>query len=436
MLYDFWDNFFYNLQHEGLIRIINLFWYYFYLEAPRFILLDLVILAIALWPNEKKKLRLDAAKNALWAEKPLVTVIVPGKNEGEHIYKLVHGMREQTYQNLEFIIIDDGSTDDTYMICRNLKQRGLIDMYLRNEERGGKASAANLGLRYARGKYVVHLDADSSFDRDAIEQILIPFYYEPDIGGVGGNVKVRNANTNIVTSLQAIEYLQTISVGRMVTSWLGIYKIISGAFGAFRRDLLVRIGGWDVGPGLDGDITVKLRKMGYKIRFAENAVGMTQAPAKLRSLSNQRLRWSKSLIRFRFRKHSDLMVPYESFSFSNFFSIFDNIFYNFILDILWIYYVIDLMVNNFELLMFLLPLKLLIYTTASFIQFLVIIALSERGRSEWKLVIYLPLMMIYTGYYMRTIRTIAYFKELLFYSSYDDPWNPQKSSKKAKEFGL
>ncbi len=309
-------------------------------------------------------------------------------------------------------------------------------MYLRNEERGGKASAANLGLRYARGKYVVHLDADSSFDRDAIEQILIPFYYEPDIGGVGGNVKVRNANTNIVTSLQAIEYLQTISVGRMVTSWLGIYKIISGAFGAFRRDLLMRIGGWDVGPGLDGDITVKLRKMGYKIRFAEAAVGMTQVPTRLRNLSNQRLRWSKSLIRFRFRKHSDLMVPYESFSFSNFFSIFDNIFYNFILDVLWIYYVIDLMVNNFELLMFLLPLKMLIYTTASFVQFLVIIALSERGRSEWKLVIYLPLMMIYTGYYMRTIRTIAYFKELLFYSSYDDPWNPQKSSKKAKEFGL
>lgn len=436
MFFTFWEDFFYYIQHEGIERIINLFWYYFYLEAPRFLIMDLIILGVVLWPSRKRKLAYEAARNSFLAENPLVTIIVPGKNEGEHIFKLVKGLREQTYSNLQFIIVDDGSTDDTYIICRNLKQNGLIDVYLRNEERGGKASAANLALRYATGKYVVHVDADTSFDRDAIERIIIPFYLDVKIGAVGGNIKVRNPHDSLLASLQGIEYLQTISVGRMVTSYLGIYKIISGAFGAFRRDLLDRLGGWDIGPGLDGDMTVKIRKLGYKVSFEHRAVGMTHVPVKLKALSNQRLRWSKSLIRFRFRKHSDIFSPSQAFSFSNFFAFLDNIFYSFILDILWFYYIIDLVINNTELLLFLLPLKLIIYSTASYIQFMVVLALSERRKQEMRLLFYIPLMMLYNGYYMRIIRTMAYVKEIFWHSSYEDNWNPAKSSKKAKEFNL
>ncbi|PKP20847.1 MAG: biofilm PGA synthesis N-glycosyltransferase, partial [Bacteroidetes bacterium HGW-Bacteroidetes-22] len=190
MLFGFWEDFFYYIQHEGFERIINLFWYFFYLEAPRFILMDLIVLAVIVWPSKKRKLKYEAARNAFFAENPLISIIVPGKNEGEHIFALVTGFREQTYSNIEFIIVDDGSTDDTYTICRNLKQNGLIDIYLRNEERGGKASAANLALRYATGKYIVHVDADTSFDRDAIESIIIPFYLDSRVGAVGGNIKV------------------------------------------------------------------------------------------------------------------------------------------------------------------------------------------------------------------------------------------------------
>ena len=98
----------------------------------------------------------------------------------------------------------------------------------KHEQRGGKASAANFGTNYSKGKYVVHLDADSSLDRDAIEKILLPFYYDPKIKAVGGCVKVRNADASLCSSMQALEYLKTIQVGRMVTSELGIYHIISG----------------------------------------------------------------------------------------------------------------------------------------------------------------------------------------------------------------
>ena len=173
------------------------------------------------------------------------SLIAPGKNEGKNIFKLVKSLNEQTYQNVEIIIVDDGSDDETPIIGRNLEKNGLIDLFIRNDMRGGKASAANLAWRYSRGKFLLHLDADCSFDRTAVENIIIPFYLDPEIGGVGGNVKVRNGDVSLCARLQSIEYLKSISVGRIVTSYLGIYRIISGAFGAFRMDALKKIGVWD-----------------------------------------------------------------------------------------------------------------------------------------------------------------------------------------------
>ena len=73
----------------------------------------------------------------------------------------------------------------------------------------------------------------------------------------------------MAVALKAIEYYDTISVGRIVSSELGLYRVISGAFGAFRKDAIEKVGGWDVGPGMDGDISVKLKKMGYKIKFLD-----------------------------------------------------------------------------------------------------------------------------------------------------------------------
>ena len=436
MVYTFWDEFFWYWYSNGFEKVFYIFWYFFLLEAPRFLVMDMVVLFVYFRSRRKKADIYEEARQKLYFENPLVSLLVPGKNEGEHIYKLVDSINKQTYPNLEIIIIDDGSDDDTPIICKSLLDNGLIDIFLRNEERGGKASAANLALRYASGKFVVHLDADTSFDEHAIERIILPFYVDPTVGAVGGNIKVRNKDYNVVTGLQAVEYLQTISVGRVVTAYLGIYKIISGAFGAFRKDILDRIGGWDIGPGLDGDITVKLRKLGYTIAFEFTAVALTNVPTTFGRLSNQRLRWNKSLIRFRLRKHSDVFKPQASFSFSNFFALFENVFFNVILDIIWFFYIVQIIVNNIDHLGFIIPLKIIIYGTASFLQFLVVLAMSERWRTEIRLIVYIPLMMVYNGYYMRVIRTMAYIKEIFFLSSYNDPWNPAKSSIKAKEYGL
>jgi len=432
----FWDWFFWYIDTGGFSKIINLFWYFFYLELPRFMLLDVVVLVILTIKNVLGHKKYEIARQRLFIEKPFISIIVPGKNEGRHIYKLTKALREQTYKNFELIVIDDGSTDDTHTIGLSLLKSGLIDKFLRNDERGGKASAANLGLRFSSGKYIVHLDADTSFDRDAIERILIPFYLDEKIAGIGGNIKVLNRKASLCAGIQSFEYLQTLTVGRMVTSFFGIYRIISGAFGAFKKDALMQIGGWDIGPGLAGAITVKLRKIGYKVVFEHRAIALTNAPEKFRALTKQRLRWSKSMIRFRVRKHKDVFVPNQNFNLLNFIAFFDNIFFNLILDFLWFYYIIQIIIYNFEFLGFIIPLKFIIYTIAIFAQYLVIMAVSERRKQEYQLAIYIPAMMLYAGYYMRIVRTIAYVQELFFFKSYKDPWNPKKTSDQALEHGL
>lgn len=436
MLEQLLPEFFMYWHSVGFLKFLRVFWYFIVFEFTRYICVDFIIAFIFWWKRDERKERFEKARQALWTERPLISIIIPGKNEGKHLYKLVKSLDEQSYRNYELIIVDDGSDDDTPIIGRNLEKLGLIDKFLRNEMRGGKASAANFALQFTKGKYIVHLDADCSFDREAIERVVIPFYMDEKIGAVGGNVKVRNYKESLCARLQAIEYLKTVSIGRIVTSYLGIYKIISGAFGAFKPEILDAIGGWDIGPGLDGDITVKIRKSGYKIYFEHKAVCLTNAPSKFKVLAKQRLRWDKSIIRFRVRKHKDVYMPHKGFSWLTFFALLENVFYNVILDVTFIIYTIDIYFNHFGEMQFIIPMNFCLYVVASYLQMLSIYIFSERRDEELVFWWYTPLMTLYTGVFLRIIRSRAYIKELFFKQSYDDPWNPEKSSKMAKRHGL
>lgn len=416
-------------------KFVRTYWYLIFLELPRYLFLDYLVLLLYYLRRFSGRKKYKEAQYKFWTEQPLISVLAPGKNEGKNLYKLVKSLEDQTYQNYEIIIVDDGSDDDTPIIGNSLLKAGLIDVFLRNEIRGGKASAANLALRYAKGKYIVHLDADSSLDRNAIERIITRFYVDPKIGCVGGNLKVRNAKDSMAATLQAIEYLSSISVGRIVTSYLGIYRIISGAFGAFRTDVLNRIGGWDIGPGLDGDVTQKFQKMGYKVKFEDRAICLTSVPVKFKTLTKQRLRWNKSTVRFRLRKHIDVFIPNSNFRLTTFFSSLENILFNVVFSFAWIFYLVDMLVNYTLEFPMIIMTKLLMYTILSYLQFFAIMAFSERWKSEFWLGLYIPLETIYNGYYMRFIRVMAYIKEMYFYSSYKDVWNPKKTSDKALDHG-
>lgn len=426
-----------NYWHEvGPAKFIRVFWFFIFFEFFRYVVVEIFVVIyyrISRWFNREK---IAMARRKLRIENPLISIVVPGKNEGKHLYKLVKSLGEQTYQNFELIIVDDGSNDETPIISRDLEKSGLITKVFRNDQRGGKASAANLAYRFSTGDIIVHLDADCSFDRDAIEQVILPLFLDEKIGAVGGNVKVRDFEKNLATTLQAIEYLKTISVGRITTATLGIYKIISGAFGAFRREALDACGGWDIGPGLDGDITVKMRKTGYKIAFEPAAVCLTSVPRNFKILAKQRLRWDKSLVRFRLRKHFNVYIPDKNFSWLTFFALFENVFYNLILNFFWWAYIIDLIFNFSSQLTFILAMNLTLYIVANIVQLITILLLSERWQEELKLFFYIPLMPIYTGLFLRIVRTRAYFHELIWKKSYDDPWNPVKSSNQARANGF
>lgn len=430
---NFLDEFYSYVSSIDLQKFIRIFWFFVFFEFLRFFVLDFTTVSLWWLTRRFRRKRREAARRELWEQQPLVSVIVPGKNEGRHIFRLAQSLKEQTYRNFELIIIDDGSDDDTPAICSSLKKNKLIDLYLRNDVRGGKASAANLGLRFARGEFVVHLDADCSYDRDAIENILLPFFYDKSVGAVGGNVQVRNYKKSLCATLQAIEYFDTISVGRIATSELGIYRVISGAFGAFRREALARVGGWDIGPGLDGDITVKVRKLGYRIRFEPTAVCKTSVPENFRALIRQRLRWDKSLIRFRLRKHCDVFYPNETFRWSNFISFVENVMYNLVLNLKWYVYIADMVVNFASYIPFILLMNILLYSLSNVVKYLMF-SLFRAYRNEpiGYFIPYLPVMVLYFGYYLRLVRSIAYVQELFFKASYNDPWNPPKSSRHAK----
>lgn len=431
----FWDYFFSVFAFSDWNHLLRWGWYIFIIDIPRFLILEILVLVTIFIRKKDASSREKRAYEQLFAEKPLVSILVPGHNEGRHLHKLIHSLSGQTYKNFEIIIVDDGSTDDTPIIARSFESKGYITQFLRLEVRGGKASAANLGLRYCRGKYVVHIDADSSLAPDAIQKVLRSFYLHKNVGGVGGNLMVRNENDSLTATMQFLEYQQSIGISRMVLSQLGIYKIISGAFGVFPKAVLDRVGGWDVGPGLDGDLTVKIRKFGYKIMFDDEAVCHTHVPVTWSKLAKQRLRWSRSLVRFRLRKHKDIWFPNQNFRWSNFFSFFENVFFGLVLDVAWFAYMFNILVKNPEFLIVWLPVKYIIYLLLYFFQFMISLIILKDKKRFFRRIIYIPLYPLYMGYFMRVVRTIAYFDELFFYDSYQDTWNPQKTSRKAREFG-
>lgn len=413
-------------------NVVRTYWFLFFVEFPRYYLLEYGVLVYRFLTRGRRGRRRTLARWLLFHDRPLVTILVPGKNEGKNIYKLVTTLREQTYNNFEIIVVDDGSDDETLLICRDLERAKYISKYLRCDMRGGKASAANFGAHVATGRYIIHLDADSSLDRQAVENILLPFYMDKRVKAVGGCVLVRNYKDTICSSLQGFEYQKRIQVGRLVTSQLGIYHIISGAFGAFDVATLKEVGYWDIGPGLDGDITQKIRKAGHRVAFAHDAVCLTNVPTSWYKLYHQRIRWSRSLVRFRVRKHLDVLLPNRNWNILNFLSNMENIFYDGILNFLWWFYIINIIFTFHASFLQIFVLGYILRTVINYIGWGLVRVVSERPHETYWFLRYLPLMPAYSGWFLRFARTTAQLGELFFFQSYKDNWNPYKTSRSAQ----
>lgn len=410
----------------SLSGFISAFWYLLLLEIPRYMLSAVALLAsipLSLVRRSPPLIARSARK---------VTILMPGHNEGVHLRQTVTSLREQTYPDLEIVVVDDGSVDQMRLIGNQLKCEGLIDTFISTGIRGGKSSALNLGLSFCSGEIIVVVDVDTSFNCDAIERI-VSYFDDPDVGAVGGNIGVRNARYGLLPALQHLQYLQTISLGRRITSMLGILSILSGAFAAYRREAMRSVGGYEVGPGEDGDLTIKLRRAGWKLRFAHDALALTQAPITFSAYVHQQLRWNRTVIRQRVRRYGDDFLPMRRiFSSMNFLAAFDWVVLGSLLPTLSYVYVTTTIAHfgSFSVFIFMILIGIELFLKIITVLFAAILYPERVSLYDFLMI---PGFCLFSSYLYRMIALTAYLEELLMKKSFKDTFAPRRVSLQAQQ---
>jgi cellulose synthase/poly-beta-1,6-N-acetylglucosamine synthase-like glycosyltransferase len=238
---------------------------------------------------------------------PLQSVLIPAFNEAKVIIQSIRRILASDYPNLEVIVIDDGSTDGT---SDRVWEHFADDLRvtLLAVPNGGKAKALNCGLRHARGSVVVALDADTHFPSDSISK-LVRWFADPDVGAVAGNAKVGN-RINVITRWQALEYITSQNLERRELAALGCITVVPGAIGAWRREVLERLGGFPSDTlAEDQDLTISMLRAGYKVLYDSTAIGWTEAPETLRDLLKQRFRWAFGTLQCLWKHRSVTLRP-------------------------------------------------------------------------------------------------------------------------------
>lgn len=220
----------------------------------------------------------------------MVTVLIPAFNEEKVIVTTVERILASDYPGMEVLVIDDGSSDHTASIVRSHFARDPR-VVVTSIPNGGKANALNVGLAQARGEVIVALDADTQFNADTISR-LVRWFSDPEIGAVAGNAKVGN-RINMITRWQALEYIVAQNLERRALAALDTLTVVPGAVGAWRRDVLLALGGFPADTlAEDQDLTIAIQTRGYRVHFDPTAIAWTEAPATVRALAKQRFRWA------------------------------------------------------------------------------------------------------------------------------------------------
>ncbi|MBU1702246.1 MAG: glycosyltransferase family 2 protein [Candidatus Eisenbacteria bacterium] len=227
---------------------------------------------------------------------PGVSIIVPAFNEGAGIEAAIRSLLELDYPTYEIIVVDDGSTDDTYQRAQSMEGRySGVRIRVLHKRNGGKASALNLGIAAADEELILCVDGDSKLAPGSLRSAMIHFA-DPDVGAVAGNVKVVNRR-NMITRLQALEYIEGLNMVRRAQAFFRSVNIIPGPFGIFRRRVILEAGGYTTDTfAEDCDITLKILERGWKIRYEPHAIAFTEAPENMQDLIKQRYRWTRGVL--------------------------------------------------------------------------------------------------------------------------------------------
>jgi cellulose synthase/poly-beta-1,6-N-acetylglucosamine synthase-like glycosyltransferase/peptidoglycan/xylan/chitin deacetylase (PgdA/CDA1 family) len=219
---------------------------------------------------------------------PPVSIVVPACNEAIGIGRTVRSVTASRYPELELIVVDDGSTDDTAAIVERLSGPGVR---LLRQPNLGKARALNNGIAVARHDVIVTVDADTVFEPDTLARLVAPLA-DDAVGAVSGNTKVGNRRT-LLGRWQHIEYVMGFNLDRRLYDVLRCMPTVPGAIGAFRRAALARVGGISSATiAEDTDATLAVGRAGWRVVYAADARAWTEAPGSLGALWRQRYRWS------------------------------------------------------------------------------------------------------------------------------------------------
>ncbi|ADQ81053.1 glycosyl transferase family 2 [Paludibacter propionicigenes WB4] len=265
-------------------------------------LLLIGLLAIIQRQKEKKK------KFKFKDFSPKVSIIVPAFNEEVNATRTVNYLLKSNYSDFEVIFVDDGSKDDTYKIVKTAFENNPKVRVL-TKTNGGKAAALNFGIEHASGEVLVCIDADTILPADAIGK-MIPFFEDPQVGSVAGNVRVGNT-VNMLTNWQSIEYTTSQNFDRRAYDTVNAILVVPGAIGAFRKTAMEKIEGFTTDTlAEDCDLTLRMLRAGYKIRSCNEALALTEAPETLNMFMKQRSRWTFGMMQS-FWKHRDLLFSFR-----------------------------------------------------------------------------------------------------------------------------
>lgn len=269
---------------------------------------------------------------------PRVSVLAPAHNEGATVAESARALLTVKYPNIEVVLVNDGSTDDTLAVLerefeltaihpivrvqvpsapiRGLYRSALYpELVVVDKPNGGKADALNAGLNVATGVLVCAADADTLIEPDALLKMVRPFIESEDVVAVGATIRVANASTvragrvvqprvprTFLAGVQTMEYLRAFLFGRLGWNHLGGNLIISGAFGLFQRERMIAAGGYLHGTvGEDVELVARLRRLGVErgeadgVQFVAHPVAWTEVPESLKVLAAQRDRWHRGL---------------------------------------------------------------------------------------------------------------------------------------------
>jgi peptidoglycan-N-acetylglucosamine deacetylase len=249
-----------------------------------------------------EKLRPDHA--VMPVPEPPITVLIPAHNEESVVVQTVTSVLASDAKSLRVIVVNDGSTDKT---------GPLLDLTFGNDPRvqiihqvnRGKAAALHHALAEATTDIVVTIDADTEIEPDAITKLLRHFS-DPTVGAVAGNVKVGN-RSRWLTRWQALEYITSQNMEKRAFDLLNCITVVPGALGAWRKAAIEAAGGITADTvAEDADLTIGIRRLGWRISYDEEAIAWTEAPETAGALIRQRFRWTFGTLQS-FWKHSDTL---------------------------------------------------------------------------------------------------------------------------------